>query len=61
MCGLKAAQMHKRPFRAAREPMQPSAAQDSFLPYGKKDLILDGLLSMLRANPFPHTTSARHG
>ena len=31
-----AAQMHGRPFRAARELVQPPAALDSFLPYGKK-------------------------
>ena len=36
MYGPKVAQMHERPFRVAREPVQPSAAQDSFLPYGKK-------------------------
>ena len=34
-----AALMHRRPFRAARESVQPLAAQDSFLPCGKKILI----------------------
>ena len=34
-----AAQMHGRPFRAAKELVQPLAALDSFLPYGKKILI----------------------
>ena len=36
MHSLKAAQMHDRPFRAAKESMQPSAAKDPFLPYCKK-------------------------
>ena len=31
MCGLKAAQKHERPFRAAKDHMQPLAALDSFL------------------------------
>ena len=39
MCGLIAAQMHGRPYRAARELVQPPAALDYFLPYGKKILI----------------------
>ena len=39
MCGLMATQIHGRPFRAARELVQPLAALDSFLPYGKKILI----------------------
>ena len=39
MCGLKAAQIHERPFRAAKDHMQPLAALDSFLPDGKKILI----------------------
>ena len=34
-----AAQMHGRPFRAVKELVQPLAALDSFLPYGKKILI----------------------
>ena len=34
VCGLKAAQIHEQPFRAAKDLVQPSAAQDSFLPYG---------------------------
>ena len=29
MCGLKTAQMHVWPFRAAKEPVQPLAALDS--------------------------------
>ena len=37
MCGLKAAQIHERPFRAAKDHVQPLAALDSFLPNGKKD------------------------
>ena len=32
----KAAQIHERPFRAAKDHVQPLAAQDSFLPNGKK-------------------------
>ena len=36
MCGPKAAQMHKQPFRTAKEPVQSLAAQNLFLPYGKK-------------------------
>ena len=39
MCGHMAAQMHGRPFRAAKELVQPLAALDSFLPYGKKILV----------------------
>ena len=39
MCGLKAAQIHERPFRAAKDHVQPLAALDSFLPNGKKILI----------------------
>ena len=39
MCDLKAAQMHVRSFRAVKEPVQPLAALDSFLPYGKTILI----------------------
>ena len=36
MRDLKAAQMHERPFRPAKDHVQPLAALDSFLPYGKK-------------------------
>ena len=36
MCGPKAAQMHKWPFRAAKELQQPLAAQDSFFALGKR-------------------------
>ena len=36
-CGIKATQIHERPFRAAKDHMQPVAALDSFLPNGKKD------------------------
>ena len=36
ICSLKATQMYKQPFRTAKEPVQPLAAQNSFLPYGKK-------------------------
>ena len=39
MCDLKAAQILEWPFRAAKEPVQPLAALDSFLPTGKKILI----------------------
>ena len=39
ICGLKAAQIHEWPFRAAKDHMQPLVALDSFLPYGKKILI----------------------
>ena len=39
MCGLKAAQIHVRPFRAAEDHVQPSTALDLFLPNGKKILI----------------------
>ena len=46
MCCLKATQIHKRHFRAVREPGQPSAIQDSFLPHGKKILISHHLSSM---------------
>ena len=38
MCGLMAAQMHGRSFRAAKKLVQPLAALDSFLPCGKKIL-----------------------
>ena len=38
MCGLKAAEMHEQPFRATKELVQPSTAQDFVLPYGKKIL-----------------------
>ena len=38
MCGLKAAQKHERPFRAAKDHMQPLAALDSFLLNRKKIL-----------------------
>ena len=31
-----ATQIYKRPFRAAKEPVQALDALDSFLPYGKK-------------------------
>ena len=41
MCGLKATQIHGRPFRAAKEPVLPLAAHNSFLPNGKKDLIFN--------------------
>ena len=40
--------MHKRPFRTAKELVQPLAAQDSFSPYGKKILISSHLSSMGR-------------
>ena len=46
MCGLKAAQIHERPFRAAKDHVQPLAALDSFLPNGKKILICLQLSSM---------------
>ena len=46
MWGLKASQMHERPFKVPKEPMQPLAAQDSFLPYDKKIWFLGGLSSM---------------
>ena len=36
VCGLKAVQMHERPFRAAKDHVQPLAALNSLLPYGKK-------------------------
>ena len=36
---LKAAKIHERPFRAAKDHVQPMAALDSFLPEGKKILI----------------------
>ena len=39
MCGLKAAQIHERPCRAAKDYVQPLATLDSYLPYGRKDLI----------------------
>ena len=34
-CGLKAAQIYKRPIRAARDSMQPPAAKNSLLSNGK--------------------------
>ena len=40
MCGLKVAQIHGRPFRAAKEPVQSLAVVDSFLPYSKRSDIL---------------------
>jgi len=46
MCGFQAAQIHEWSFRAAKEPVQPLTALDSFLPYGKKIWILAGLSSM---------------
>ena len=57
MCGLKAAQIHGRPFRATKEHMQPLAAQDSFLPNGKKFWFLTGLSSLLQGrniNTYAH-------
>ena len=46
MCGLKAAQIHDRPFRAAKDDVQTLAALDSFLPNGKKILIWHHLSSL---------------
>ena len=46
MCSLKVAQMQERSFRAAKELVQPSAAQDSFLPSLKKILISHRLSSL---------------
>ena len=37
MCGLKAAKIHERPFRAAKDHVQTLAALDFYLPKGKKD------------------------
>ena len=38
MCGLKAAQIHERPFRATKGHVQPLAALDSLWPNAKKIL-----------------------
>ena len=35
-CGLKSAQIHGRSFSSPKNPVQPLAALDSFLPNGKK-------------------------
>ena len=48
MCVLKAAQIYRRPFGAAKEPVLLSAALDNFLPYGKKILISRHLSSMAK-------------
>ena len=40
MCGLKAAQIYRAPFRATKEYEQPSAAQNQCLPNYKKISIL---------------------
>ena len=40
-----ATQIYKRPFRAAKEPVQALDALDSFLPYGKKIWSLTSLSS----------------
>ena len=55
MCGLKAAQMHERPFRAIKEPVQLLVALESFLPYGKKIWFIDGLSSMTQPDELPAT------
>ena len=44
MCGFKAAQMHEQPLWAAKELMQPLAAQDSFC-------------IMAKESDFPHLSS----
>ena len=49
MCDLKAAQIHGRPFRPAKNLVQPSAALDSFLPNGKKIWYIADLSSLLLA------------
>ena len=46
MFGLKAAQIHERPFRAVKDHVQPLAALDPFLPNGKKILIWHHLSSL---------------
>ena len=47
MCGLKDAQIHERPFRAAKDHVLPLSALDSFLPSNQKDLISRCLSSMV--------------
>ena len=49
MCDLKAAQIHGRPFRPAKNLVQPLAALDSFLPNGKKIWYVADLSSLLLA------------
>ena len=49
MCSLKAAKIHGRPFRPAKNLVQPSAALDSFLPNGKKIWYIADLSSLLLA------------
>ena len=39
MYGPLATQMHERPFKAAKEPVQPLAVENSFLPKDEKFLI----------------------
>ena len=46
MYGLQVAQIHERPFKAAKEPVQPLAVENSFLPKRKKFLISRHLSSM---------------
>ena len=47
MCGLKAAQIHEWPFRAAKDHVLPLSALDSFLPSNQKDLISRCLSSVV--------------
>ena len=46
MCVLKATQIHERPFRAAKDQVQPYAALGYILPNGKKILICPHLSSL---------------
>ena len=55
MSSLKAAQIHERPFRAAKGPVQPLAALDSPFTLRQKDLIFRHLSSAMGT----HVTQAR--
>ena len=61
MCGLKAAQVHERPFRAAKDHMQPLAALDSFLSNGNKIVIRHHLSSVpIRCVQIDPSQTSRH-
>ena len=48
MCGLKAAQMHKRPFKAAKNHVQSLAALDS--PFALRQKVLISKCFIIHAN-----------
>ena len=48
---LRPKKMHERPFRAAKNHVQPLAAQNSFLPTGKKFLIFTQISQLADLQP----------